>query len=174
MLDHLLRLAVAATFRDRLSGLDLSGFTNVFAEGGVVETGDLVAASDLLAQLGSVPGLYKVLSRLGYDDAAGRGQVAAAAEFTLEGLHLTRRLEKETLGGRQSTEQPKRGDHGFRQQRARSPRRPEPSKPITVSATDHGAAGQTRSGHRSTRAQPSTRSVRTCSRREPYATPCAI
>ncbi|MCE3275417.1 MAG: hypothetical protein K0R13_1272 [Propionibacteriaceae bacterium] len=100
VLDHLLRLAVAATFRDRLSGLDLSGFTNVFAQGGVVETGDLVAASDLLAQLGAVPGLYKVLSRLGYDDAAGRGQMAAAVEFTLEGLYLTRRLEKETVDGR--------------------------------------------------------------------------
>jgi magnesium chelatase subunit I len=100
VLDHLLRLAVAATFLDRLSGLDLSGFTNVFAQGGVVETGDLVAASDLLAQLGAVPGLYKVLSRLGYDDSAGRGQVAAAVEFTLEGLYLTRRLEKETVGGR--------------------------------------------------------------------------
>ncbi len=100
VLDHLLRLAVAATFRDRLSGLDLSGFTGVFAQGGVVETGDLVAASDLLAQLGAVPGLYKVLSRLDYDDAAGRGQVAAAVEFTLEGLYLTRRLEKETVDGR--------------------------------------------------------------------------
>jgi magnesium chelatase subunit I len=100
VLDHLLRLAVAATFRDRLSGIDLSGFTNIFAQGGVVETGDLVAASDLLTQLGAVPGLYKVLSRLGYDDAAARGQVAAAAEFTLEGLYLTRRLEKETVGGR--------------------------------------------------------------------------
>ena len=65
-----------------------------------METGDLVAASDLLAQLGAVPGLYKVLSRLGYDDAAERGQVAAAVEFTLEGLYLTRRLEKETVGGR--------------------------------------------------------------------------
>jgi magnesium chelatase subunit I len=100
VLDHLLRLAVAATFRDRLSGLDLSGFTNLFAQGGVVETGDLVPASDLLAQLGAVPGLYKVLSRLGYDDAAGHGRVAAAVEFTLEGLYLTRRLEKETVGGR--------------------------------------------------------------------------
>ena len=100
VLDHLLRLAVAATFRDRLAGIDLSGFTNVFSQGGVVETGDLVAASDLLTQLGAVPGLYKVLSRLGYDDAAARGQVAAAAEFTLEGLYLTRRLEKETVGGR--------------------------------------------------------------------------
>ena len=100
VLDHLLRLAIAGTFRDRLSGLDLSGFTSVFAEGGVVETGELVPASDLLAQLGTVPGLAKVLSRLGYEDAATRGQVAAAAEFTLEGLHLTRRIEKATVDGR--------------------------------------------------------------------------
>jgi magnesium chelatase subunit I len=100
ILEHLLRLATAATFRDRLSGLDLSGFTQVFAQGAVVETGDLVPASDLLAQLGAVPGLFKVLNRLGYDDAADRGQVAAAVEFALEGLHLTRRIEKESVNGR--------------------------------------------------------------------------
>jgi magnesium chelatase subunit I len=100
ILEHLLRLATAATFRDRLSGLDLSGFTQVFAQGAIVETGDLVPASDLLTQLGTVPGLFKVLNRLGYNDAAGRGQVAAAAEFTLEGLHLTRRIEKEIVDGR--------------------------------------------------------------------------
>ena len=34
VLDHLLRLAIAETFRDRLAGLDLSGFTDLFAEGG--------------------------------------------------------------------------------------------------------------------------------------------
>jgi magnesium chelatase subunit I len=100
ILEHLLRMATAATFRNRLSGLDLSGFTEVFAEGGIVETGELVPAADLLAQLGSVPGLSKVLDRLGFGDAAGRGQVAAAAEFTLEGLFLTRRIEKETVDGR--------------------------------------------------------------------------
>ena len=100
VLDHLLRLAVAATFRERLSGLDLSGFTSVFAEGAVVETGDLVPAADVLSQLGTVPGLAKVLDRLGYGDAASRGQVAAAVEFVLEGLHLTRRIEKETVDGR--------------------------------------------------------------------------
>jgi magnesium chelatase subunit I len=100
VLDHLLRLATAATYKDRLAGLDLSGFTAVFSEGTVVETGELVAATDVLGQLGSVPGLFKVLSRLGYDDGASRGQVAAAAEFTLEGLYLTRRLDKQTVGGR--------------------------------------------------------------------------
>ncbi len=100
VLDHLLRLATATTYKERLSGLDLSGFTAVFSEGAVVETGELVAAADVLGQLGSVPGLFKVLSRLGYDDGASRGQVAAAAEFTLEGLYLTRRLDKQTVGGR--------------------------------------------------------------------------
>jgi magnesium chelatase subunit I len=100
VLDHLLRLATAATYKDRLTGLDLSGFTAVFSEGAVVETGELVAATDVLGQLGSVPGLFKVLSRLGYDDGASRGQVAAAAEFALEGLYLTRRLDKQTVGGR--------------------------------------------------------------------------
>jgi magnesium chelatase subunit I len=100
VLDHLLKLALATTFRERLAGLDLSGFTSVFAEGGMVETGELVPGTELLSQLGSVPGLSKVLDRLGYSDAATRGEVAAAAEFTLEGLHLTRRIEKETVDGR--------------------------------------------------------------------------
>src|SRR5690349_5898956 len=39
VLEHLLRMATAAVFRHRLSGLDLSGFTSVFAEGAMVETG---------------------------------------------------------------------------------------------------------------------------------------
>jgi magnesium chelatase subunit I len=100
ILDHLLKLAVAATYRDRLGGLDLTGFTDVFARGGLVETGELVPAADLLGQLGTVSGLAKVLDRLGYGDAATGGQVAAAAEFALEGLHLTRRIDKATIDGR--------------------------------------------------------------------------
>ena len=66
----------------------------------MVETGELVPAGELLGQLGTVPGLSKVLDRLGYGDDASRGQVAAAVEFALEGLHLTRRLDKETVDGR--------------------------------------------------------------------------
>ncbi len=100
VLEHLLRMATATVFRQRLSGLDLSGFTAVFAEGAMVETGELVPATELLAQIGTVPGLSKVLDRLGYGDDASRGQIAAAVEFTLEGLHLTRRLEKEIVNGR--------------------------------------------------------------------------
>ncbi len=52
---HLLKVAIAETFREHLVGLDLSGFAEVFAEGTTVETGDLVPAAELLAQLGTVP-----------------------------------------------------------------------------------------------------------------------
>jgi magnesium chelatase subunit I len=100
VLDHLLKVALAETFRARLSGLDLSGFTDLFAEGAIVETGELVPAADLLSQLGTVPGLSKVLDRLGHGDDASPGQAAAAVEFVLEGLHLTRRIDKDTVGGR--------------------------------------------------------------------------
>ena len=100
VLTHLLRLAVAETYRSRLSGLDLTGFTNLFAEGAVVETGELVPGADLLAQVGPVSGLSKVLDRLGHGDDATAGQVAAAIEFVLEGLHLTRRIDKDSVAGR--------------------------------------------------------------------------
>jgi magnesium chelatase subunit I len=59
-----------------------------------------VPASELLAQLGTVPGLGKVLDGLGLGDDSDVGHVASAAEFVLEGLHLTRRIDKDTIDGR--------------------------------------------------------------------------
>jgi magnesium chelatase subunit I len=100
VLDHLLRVALADTYRERLTGLDLTGFTNLFAEGEVVETGELVPASELLAQVGTVSGLAKVLDRLGHGDDASPGVTAAAVELVLDGLHLTRRIGKDVLDGR--------------------------------------------------------------------------
>jgi magnesium chelatase subunit I len=101
VVHHLLRLAVVETFRERLGGLDLSGFTDLFAEGGTVETGELVPAEELLGQVGPVPGLAKVLDRLGdgaTEPPATPGHVAAALELVLEGLHLTRRIDKDLAG----------------------------------------------------------------------------
>jgi magnesium chelatase subunit I len=95
ILAHLLRTATAETFRARLAGLDLSGFTNLVAGGDVIETGELVSADEVLRQVGTVPGLAKVLDRLGLSDAPTRGEAASGVEFVLEGLHLTRRLAKD-------------------------------------------------------------------------------
>ncbi|MEU4479383.1 magnesium chelatase [Micromonospora sp. NPDC023966] len=101
VLGHLLRTATAEAFRDRLAGLDLSGFTALVAEGGEIETGELVSSAELLRQVGTVPGLAKVLDRLGLGDAPTPAEAAAGIEFVLEGLHLTRRLGKDvTESGR--------------------------------------------------------------------------
>ncbi len=95
ILGHLLRTATADTFRARLAGLDLSGFVNLVADGNAVETGELVPAEEVLAQVGAIPGLAKVLDRLGLGDAPSRGEAAAGVEFVLEGLHLSRRMSKD-------------------------------------------------------------------------------
>jgi magnesium chelatase subunit I len=96
ILGHLLRIATADAFRAHVAGLDLSGFTALVADGAVIETGELVGSTELLRQVGTVPGLAKALDRLGLGDAPTAGEAAAGVEFVLEGLHLTRRLAKDT------------------------------------------------------------------------------
>ncbi len=101
VLTHLLRRAVAETYRARLGGADLSGLLARFEEGATVETGELVPATELLARVGPVPGLARLLDRLGIDEGAETpGLAAAGLEFALEGLHLGRRLAKDELPGR--------------------------------------------------------------------------
>ena len=106
VLAHLLRQSVAETFRSRLAGVDLGGFTALFerhpddedtGEEPSVETGELVPSADLLAQVGTVPGLAKVLERLGFGDAPTPAEAASGIELVLEGLHLTRRIGKDQL-----------------------------------------------------------------------------
>src|SRR3954447_10897143 len=99
VLAHLLRKATADTFRAQLAGVDLSGLQGRFDEGATVESGDLVPATELLARLGTVPGLALLLAKLGIEEESP-GLAAAAVEFALEGLHLNRRLSKDAVPGR--------------------------------------------------------------------------
>ena len=99
ILGHLLRRAVADTFRARLGGADLSGLLAKFEEGGTIESGELVSATELLRRTGEVPGLAKVMARLGMEGRESFGEAAAAIEFALEGLYLMRRLSKDTADG---------------------------------------------------------------------------
>jgi magnesium chelatase subunit I len=100
ILDHLLRRAVADTFRSRLGGVDLNGLVAKFEDGSVVETGELVSAAELLDGLGTIDGLAKLLSAAGIDDVDTPGLAASGIEFALEGLYLLRRLSKETVDDR--------------------------------------------------------------------------
>jgi magnesium chelatase subunit I len=99
LLSALMRRAIAETFRSRLGNVDLSGLLAKFSEGGTVESGELVPATDLLQRVGEVPGLARIMSRLGMDGGESFGQAAAAVEFALEGLYLMRRLSKDSDGG---------------------------------------------------------------------------
>jgi magnesium chelatase subunit I len=99
VLDHLLRRATADTFRAHLGNADLSGLVARFADGGTVESSDLLPARELLRRIGEVPGLAKIMERLDGADGESFGQAAAALEFALEGLYLMRRLSKDTVDG---------------------------------------------------------------------------
>ena len=99
VLGAMLRRAIADTFRSRLGNVDLSGLLAKFEDGGTVESGELVPATQLLKRIGDVPGLAKIMARLGMEGGESFGHAAAALEFTLEGLYLMRRLSKDTEGG---------------------------------------------------------------------------
>ena len=67
----------------------------------VVHTGDDIADTDYLDMVNKMPALGKALTALGYapDDLSDPALVASGVEFILEGLHLSKRLNKESLGG---------------------------------------------------------------------------
>jgi magnesium chelatase subunit I len=98
VLEHLLRRAIADTFRATLGNADLAGLLAKFEQGGTVESGDLVPAADLLRRVGEVPGLARIMDRL-HMGGESLGQAAAALEFALEGLYLMRRLSKDVIDG---------------------------------------------------------------------------
>ncbi len=99
VLAHLLRRAIAETFRARLGSADLSPLLAKFDGGQTVESGELIPASELLQRIGEVPGLAKIMQRLGMDGGESFGHAAAAIEFALEGLYLMRRLSKDAMDG---------------------------------------------------------------------------
>ncbi|GIU99879.1 MAG: hypothetical protein KatS3mg014_1495 [Actinomycetota bacterium] len=99
ILARALKAAELEVFRRRLSGFDLRPLLTRFeTEGLVVETSDLTTAGELLAQVGELPGLAQLLRRLGVEEESP-GVAASALEFALEGLHLSRRLNKHVEEG---------------------------------------------------------------------------
>jgi magnesium chelatase subunit I len=97
ILERLLRRALLEVFRRRTGGVDLSGLVAKFDAGLRVETGDLVAAEALLSQLDQVPGLARLLAALDVEEESP-ALAASALEFALEGLHLSRRIDRVEIG----------------------------------------------------------------------------
>jgi len=97
ILERLLRRSLLEVFRRRVSAVDLDALVAKFEEGVEVETGDLLPAGELLGQLDEVPGLGRLLAALDAESESP-ALAASALEFALEGLHLSRRLDRVDLG----------------------------------------------------------------------------
>ncbi|MFN2641227.1 MAG: sigma 54-interacting transcriptional regulator, partial [Actinomycetota bacterium] len=93
ILEQLARKAIVDVFRRRLGGFDFSGLLTRFDEGLTVDAGDLVRTEDLLKEIGDVKGVPALLKRLGVSQESP-AIAASSLEFALEGLHLSKRLNK--------------------------------------------------------------------------------
>ncbi|GAB3487148.1 sigma 54-interacting transcriptional regulator [Nocardiopsis coralliicola] len=104
-LEHLLRRAVAETFRARLDTADLDPLVRHFAAGGTALAGADATAADVLGPLPALPLAADAgAPPLGAAQSAGSdGAAAAAAALALEGLYLTRRLSKSPVPGAEDT-----------------------------------------------------------------------
>ena len=81
-------------FRRRLSGFDFQPMLSRFAQGFAAETSDLMPASELLGQFGDLPGLAKLLERLGVEEESP-GVAASAPRVRAGGAAPSRRLNKD-------------------------------------------------------------------------------
>jgi magnesium chelatase subunit I len=89
---------VLEVFRARCRPERLGELVAAFEQGLVVHTGDDVPASEYAHLLPKLKGLRQTLADLEVGETPAG--VASAVEFVLEGLHLSKRLNKDAVGGR--------------------------------------------------------------------------
>ncbi len=92
--ENLLRQAVLSAFRDLVDPSLTTPVVEAFEEGAVAHTGEGLPSAELAALASEVPGLADAVAPL-VGPTASEPAVASAVEFVLEGLHLSRRLNKD-------------------------------------------------------------------------------
>ena len=102
ILANLVRAAVLAVFKDRVPPDTHRAVVDAFEGDVVVDTGEDVTDEAYTAVLEQVPALTAPVRALlaDEDDAESPAMVASATELVLEGLHLSKRLNKDAAGGR--------------------------------------------------------------------------
>ncbi|MGA0229592.1 MAG: sigma 54-interacting transcriptional regulator [Ilumatobacteraceae bacterium] len=92
--ENLLRQAVLSAFRDLVDPSLTTPVVEAFEEGAVAHTGEGLPSAELAALATEVPGLADAIAPLVGPEASAP-VLASAVEFVLEGLHLSRRLNKD-------------------------------------------------------------------------------
>ncbi|MDQ6726028.1 MAG: sigma 54-interacting transcriptional regulator, partial [Actinomycetota bacterium] len=98
VLDRIVKTSVLEVFRKRCPIETLRQAIDAFDGGTIVHTGDDVPSADYVAALVTLPALRKVVVPLAGSEHPAA--LASAVELVLEGLHLSRRLNKDASGGR--------------------------------------------------------------------------
>jgi magnesium chelatase subunit I len=93
-----MKAAVLTVFKERCSMDQLRAAIAAFDEQTIIHAGDDVASGDYAEVLRRVPALREPVLALAGSEVPGA--VASATEFVLEGLHLSKRLNKEASGSR--------------------------------------------------------------------------
>ncbi|HWG74720.1 MAG TPA: sigma 54-interacting transcriptional regulator [Acidimicrobiales bacterium] len=98
VVERLVSQAVLAVFKQRCPMDRLRHVVATFDEGTILHAGDDVASSRFVEELASLPALRDPVMALARRETPA--SVAAATEFILEGLHLSKRLNKDAAGNR--------------------------------------------------------------------------
>jgi magnesium chelatase subunit I len=99
IVENLVKAAVLTAWRARCNIGSLVDVVSAFDEGRIVHAGEDVPTARYVELVAEVPALRShVLDLTGGDESPG--MVAAAVEFLLEGLHLSKRLNKDAAGTR--------------------------------------------------------------------------
>ncbi|HNJ97609.1 MAG TPA: sigma 54-interacting transcriptional regulator [Ilumatobacteraceae bacterium] len=98
ILENLVKASVLTVFKELVPFPSVAEVLPAFEEGAIVHTGDDVPSADLARLVEEVPALRGAVSRLTGGDESPAA-LAAAVEFVLEGLHLSKRLNKDITSG---------------------------------------------------------------------------
>ena len=96
VLGKLMQRAVLNVFNRTFASGELDEVVGAFQDGLRIEVSDAMPAELYLRHLGQVRPLQAAVRKLGAQDP---GSVAAAVEFVLEGLHLSKKLNKDVQAG---------------------------------------------------------------------------
>jgi len=96
ILAKLAQKAVLNVFNRAFTGGELDEVVLAFQSGLAIEVSDTMPSADYLRQIGEARPLHAAVKKLGANDPAS---TAAALEFVLEGLHLSRKLNKDVKAG---------------------------------------------------------------------------
>ncbi len=97
--ENLVRGAVLTVFKDRVDPSHTLEVVDAFEEGAVAHTGEDLDSVSLAGLIEHMPALAAPVAAL-TGGAESPSAVAAAIEFVLEGLHLSKRLNKDSSGSR--------------------------------------------------------------------------